>query len=157
MSTITDFVSMKNRRDAFMALAAHFQVCSDGERQRLIQGWPFDAKWEYPSPWTLAWPDDSGYSSEARMLASLICDCLEGGKGDIRDVILGLAIVYNSAILAEIDPNALFARIIVIAPSNMGSVIKSFVSSPDASKSMKAFMLKVIKDPQGRAKLEIED
>ena len=155
MKEIVDFVAMSDRRYAFMALAAYFQRCTSEERQSLIAHWPFGVGWEYPSPWSLAWPDDSGFSSEERMMASLICDCLVGPSNDRRDDIMGFAVVYNSAKLAGIDPNVLFDRAIAVAPSRTGEAMKSFISRPDEGKSMDAFMLKVRHDTEGRSKLAI--
>jgi len=155
MNPVTDFVVMQDRRHAFMALAAYFQQCTNEERQRLIAGWPFGVEWEYPSPWSLAWPDDSGFSPEERMMASLICDCLVGQNPDRRDDIMGFAVVYNSANLARIDPKALFDRAIAVAPSRIGEAMKSFIRRPDEDKSMDAFMLKVKHDAEGRPKLTI--
>jgi hypothetical protein len=155
MNQVADFVSMQDRRHAFMALAAYFQRSTKDERQRLISGWPFGVKWEYPSPWNLAWPDDSGFSPEERMTASLICDCLEGQDSDSRDEIMGFAVVYISANLAGIDPKALFERVIAVAPPRIGEAMKSFIDRPDEDKSMDAFMLQVKHDAAGRPKLAI--
>ena len=155
MSTVADLVSMPDRRRAFMALAAYFQHCTKEERQSLIAGWPLGVKWEYPSPWNLAWPDDSGFSPEERMVASLICDCLEGQSPDRRDDIMGFAVVHASANLAGIDPRNLFERVIELAPPRVGEAMKSFINRPDEEKSMEAFMLKVKQDAAGRPKLAI--
>jgi hypothetical protein len=155
MSTVDDLASMPDRRRAFMALAGYFQRCTKEERQDLIANWPLGAKWEYPSPWTLAWPDDSGFSPEERMVASLICDCLEGQGPDRRDDIMGFAVVYASARLAGIDPKALFSRVIEVAPPRTGEAMRSFLARPEEDKSMDAFMLKVKHDAAGRPKLAI--
>jgi hypothetical protein len=155
MTYIAELLAMKDRRRAFMELAKWFQTCSANDRAAIVAGWPFDAEWEYPSPWKLAWPDESGDSPAERMLALLTYYCIEGAGPDSRDVVIAFAIIHNAAILAGLDQQALFARAREMADPNLARGIDSFMQMPAEDKSMDAFMLKVVTDPDGQPTLSI--
>ena len=155
MKRVAELIAMKDRRRAFMELASWFQRCNETDRMEIVAGWPFGVEWQYPSPWKLAWPDGTNESSEERIMALLTYYCIEGVGPDNRDAVFAFAIIHNAAILAGLDPDALFAKARALAHSKVAIAIDSFVRMPAEEKGMGAFMLKVVRGPDGQPQLSV--
>jgi hypothetical protein len=155
MKRIAEIVATKDRLCAFMEMAGWFQKCGEADRIAIIAAWPFNAEWQYPSPWKLAWPDGTGYSSEERIMALLTYYCIEGVGPDNRDAVFAFAVVHNAALLAGLNPHALFAKARALADSNVALSIDAFMGMSDEEKSMDAFMLKVVHGPDGQPQLSV--
>lgn len=155
MTRISEIVAMKDRRRAFMELADWFRNCSEADRAAIVAGWPFGAEWQFPSPWKLAWPDGSGDSSEERILALLTYYCIEGVGPDRRDSVFAFAVIYHAAIVAGLNPQMLFEEAKAVADSEVKLAIDAFIRMSAEEKSMDAFMLKVVRGPDGEPQFGI--
>ena len=88
-------------------------------------------------------------------MALLTYYCIEGVGSDNRDAVFAFAIVHNAAILAGLNPHALFAKARALADPKVAVAIDSFVRMSAEEKGMGAFMLKVVRGPDGQPQLSV--
>lgn len=135
-----------NPRSAFMSLTRLFLGTSDAERSLIRENWNFGRTWDCP---VIRWIDDHNYAfgpvegvdqdgntPEALLEAILVAMILRGPGADMRDDIAHLAFVHHIALEADIDPEALFARVAAVAGEPIDAFLTNFERREPEDKSL---------------------
>ncbi|MEA2679615.1 MAG: hypothetical protein QOK03_1337 [Candidatus Binataceae bacterium] len=77
--------------------------------------------------------------SREDLLRGLVALAISGGKGDFRDAMAPLALLYNSALRLQEDPTLLFDAASRISTPQVVQLFRSFVDRPAAQKSTSLF------------------
>ncbi|HTE55893.1 MAG TPA: hypothetical protein VK698_33805 [Kofleriaceae bacterium] len=136
-----DRVDERTRPEAAIELAADFLAAPEGERQAVRAAWDPHLTWTLPNPWRLACVDEDTGSPAERITAALVFQALAMSSGDERDAIVGLAILFNSAALARLDPFAVFERVAAAFPGREGDTFRRFAARRPEDRSLAAFLL----------------
>jgi len=83
------------------------------------------------------------------MTVALLFDALGFGGHDPRDFIVGLAVIFNSAEIAGVDPRSLCSGVAAAVGGAAGDLISAFVAREPRDRSMEAFRLTAVPDPDG--------
>ena len=136
---------------AIVELGARFLAAPPAEREAVRAAWDEREAWATPDPWRLACAADRPGSAAERVTAALVHQALALGTGDERDAIVSLAILWNSAELAGLDPDALFERVAAAFPGKQGASLRRFAARRPEDRSLAAFLLSAVPDPGGGA------
>ena len=72
----------------------------------------------------------------------MVYDAIENlKKEDLRDTLVGWAIIYQSCLAVGIVPDELFRRAASVSSPSMAQMMMDFINRPEEYKSMKAFKL----------------
>lgn len=155
--SIDEILMMQDRGEAYLALMHLFVFGSDAERDAIVRGWDFDLAWDYPDGHKLAstTPEQKG-SPRDRIVAALARLAITKHSKDDRDDILALAIMYWSAMFAELDPNELFTLVASVGPPQSERLLMSFIERKPEDKSMKAFLLVKTEDRPGDIDIRVK-
>jgi hypothetical protein len=152
---IKEILELDDRRKAYMLLVDLYINSTPELRSYVNQQWNFGVEWIYPNQMRLACSKGEIFSREDRLLASLVYDALsEKIESDIRENIIAHAVIYNSCLYANIDPNIIFLKVANIAPSRVSDSLRGFLARSSQDKSMEAFMLKAIKNADGEIEIQ---
>jgi len=139
---LEEILKLVDRQDAYQRLVALFLQGPEEARDLIRAKWDFGLKWIYPNPQMLACRKNERYSCDERALAILIYDAIENAKKeDIREKLVGWALVYHSCLAAGIVPEELFKRAASVSSPGMAQMMTDFINRPKEYKSMKAFDL----------------
>jgi hypothetical protein len=137
---------------ASIILAARFLSASPAEQAAVKATWASGTtpvEWSLPNPWRLACSDEGPGSILDRIRTTLVFQALEVSRMDLREVIFGLAVIYNSCTFAGLDPEALFTEVAASVGGPEGEALMDFAARLPEERSMEAFMLTAVKNPPG--------
>jgi hypothetical protein len=150
-----------NRDDplACLAFAKDFLNAPRHERAEVVKMWDPQTQWALPNPWRLACQDEAPGSSAERIRTGLLFEALYLpylAAIDIRDVLVGLGIVFNSCKLAGIDPGPMFEDIGQAVGGEAQRELRKFITRDTEAKSMEAFGLAAIPNPGGGYEVRLD-
>jgi hypothetical protein len=149
MTKIDSVLAMSDRAKAYYELVKYYKYASAEERNMIRTGWDFNREWIYPDETTLACNISNMPSCAERIEAALMYDSIENFKFDKRDSLIGICIVYHSALEAGINVVQLFKDVAKISDQDVSNTLISFLERNEKDKSLKAFGLKKIVDECG--------
>ena len=136
----------KDKRRAFVDLAALFVDSTEVDRAVIRAEWDFGREWSIPrireidedhvAFGPVEGVDESGNGAEARLLAILVYLILRGPEEDMREDIAHIALVYHIALEADVDPEALFARVAAVAGEPIATYLNDFQRRSPVDKSL---------------------
>lgn len=132
-----------------IAFANDFIVASSGERTEVVASWDPTLEWALPNPWRLACADDAPGSPTERIRTDLLFQALGLSDVDLRESIMGFAVVHNSCKMAGVDPRPIFEEIAEAVGGAASLALLDFANRDAEDQSMGAFMLKAIPNPGG--------
>jgi hypothetical protein len=140
--TLEEVLSMADRRRAYFEVVNLFMQGSDEIRKKIVDGWNFGVVWQYPDQARLACRKGEIRSSEERITASLAYDAIATKENvDFRDTLVAWAVIYNSCLVAQLDPEQIFRRVAAVAEPKVKIRMEQFVERKDDDKSLSAFLL----------------
>jgi hypothetical protein len=138
-------LKMPDRLLAYYELVNAYLVGPERVRRDIIAGWDFGVEWRYPDPYRIARSKTDSALPKERALASLIYYAIASAlpMADIRDMLVGLAVVYNSGRLAGLDIDQIFEDAAAVSPEGVRTELLRFVRRSNHDKSLEAFRLSV--------------
>jgi hypothetical protein len=143
-----DLVAILNMPDRLLAYYELVNVYAAGPervRRDIIEGWDYGVEWQYPNPHRIACSKTESAPPKEQALASLIYYAVASAvpMRDIRDMLVGLAVVYNAGRLAGLDVDRIFEDAAAVSPGGVRTELQRFVRRSDHDKSLEAFRLSV--------------
>lgn len=156
MEQIDIILNNPDREAAYFDLVKLYLQSNEEARQEIRDDWAYGEKWRYPKSYRLACSVGEKYSPKEKLIASLVYHVIENTEITHREQLIDLAIVYQSCLLADLDPSNIFKKIAEIATPNVAKRLKDFVARDEESKSLKAFYLAVHIDEHGDKELHMK-
>lgn len=151
---IATIIRLADREEAFYRLTALYIEGPEDLRQRIRRDWDYGVAWNFPDPRRLACTKNEQRPVRERISASLVYDAIEDFRDeDPRDKLVGLAVIYHSCLHAGLDPAEEFEKVASIASADMARLLRDFIGRRPEDKSLKAFMLKVVRNADGEAEI----
>lgn len=143
--------ALEDRRNpsACIGFAKDFVAAPPSERTEVVSSWDPELRWALPCAWRLACKDDAPGSPVDRIRTDLLFQALNFSGADLREPIMGFAVVFNSCVLAEVDPQHVFAEIADSVGGAAAQALRDFAHRDAEHQSMEAFMLEAIESPGG--------
>lgn len=156
--SLDDLFTISDRTAAYMGLAKRYIHGSDDDRCWIVAGWDFGVDWAYPNWQRLACKTGEAYEPEEKIRAFLVSQAITAAKPtvDVRDDLVGLAIIYQSAVAAGLDANKEFGYIASISPPPVRALLEDFAKRADADKSLAAFRLASILNGDGEIEIRLD-
>jgi hypothetical protein len=153
--------ALANRDDPLTCLVftKNFLNAPRRERAEVVNVWNPQTQWVLPNPWRLACLDEAPGSPAERIRTNLLFRALHLphlAAIDIRDVLVGLGIVFNSCKLAGIDPRPMFEEIAQAVGGDAQRELRKFIARDTAGKSMEAFKLAAVPNPDGGYEVRLD-
>jgi len=139
-----------------ITFARDFLAAPAAERAEVIGAWDLELRWALPDPWRLACADEGPGSPVERIRAELLFQVLGFSRVDLREVILGFAVVHHSCRLAGVDPSVVFEETAEAVGGAVARALRDFVRRDEADKTMEAFKLEAIANPAGGYELRAD-
>ena len=139
---ILKIIDASDREGAYMQLANLYINGNEGIREFIYNNWDFGVFWILPNQRQLACNKNQRWSSIERIEASLCYTVLNATEENLREELIGLALIYNSCLVANLDPTKIFNKIAMIANLESKKVVLNFLDRTDIDKSLIAFHLK---------------
>ena len=151
---INEIIGLSDREEAYYKLVDLYIKCSPQEREQIRKDWDYGVKWIYPNPRRLACSKNEKRSCRERILASLLYDSIQNLRyGDIRESLIGLAMLYHSCIIAKLNPREEFEYVASISSPQVEEFFLGFINRKPNEKSMKAFCLATKINSDGETEL----
>jgi hypothetical protein len=151
---IENIVKLQNREEAFYKLVTIFIEGPEQVREHIRKDWDYGVEWIYPNIRRLACIKNESRSSQERILALLVRRAIEDfGKGDMRDNLIALAVIYHSCVEAGLNPQEEFETVASIAPERTANILRGFVKRDKDNKSLEAFKLTAEKNLDGEIEI----
>ena len=96
-------------------------------------------RWERPDLRTLASGEAHDLPPVDRVRDALTWQAIEGGRFDLRDNLMSIALIYLAAVRLELDVVAIFDDISRTAPPELASAITRFPRRAPSDRSAEAF------------------
>ena len=149
MNKLDEILTLDDRLQAFYHVVDYYLTVSQAGRERVREGWDFKTKWLYPNQYTLAIRISDDKTCEERINASLVYYSLSDMQGDVRDNLIGLALIYHSALEVGMDVNKLFMHVIEKSSEKTSSILTGFINREDKDLSLGSFRLEKHKVDNG--------
>lgn len=154
MMDLKPIISMPDRREAYYLLVDEFLRGSEELRSYIVAKWDFGVSWEYPDQARLACTKGEPRTCEERIVASLAYDAIAANHPvDLRDTLVAFAVIYNSCIAANVNPNDVFRRVASVSGSTVGREMIKFLDRREEDKNLAAFMLVARKNEEGELEI----
>jgi hypothetical protein len=155
---------MDDRAAAYIELAKMYSAGTGIERKAIIDAWDFGAQWKRPDLRRLPCTAGELYPPADRIEAAMLFRAIASGKRfvcelntdkdelerakrdgktlvDYRDELVAIATIYQAALAAGLDGNAMLAKAAAMSPQPVAKFIEGFASRPEGLKSLSAFLL----------------
>lgn len=155
--TIQHLIEMEDRLEAYYMLVDVYCSATDDIRRDLIAQWNFNVPWKYPNPSRLACNAGETHTPNEKITASLVYYSLNSGTGQIeKEDIIGLAVIYNSCILAGLDADKIFRLVASISFGDVPKFLTDFIKRTPDDKEMDAFWLVANKNSDDEFEITID-
>lgn len=155
-NSIVQLVSMEDRLAASVKLGSVWISSTDEERAKIIQGWPHDVEWPYPSPWRLACTREETGQPRDRIVASLVLNGIESTE-EARDQAFFHCVAYHGCLLSSLDPNELFTSVARTLPRSPADALHCFLKRSPEDQALDAFLLEKHVDRLGETELRMKE
>ncbi len=142
-------LGQRDHPSAAFEFTQKFLSASISDRTAIVNTWNAQLAWALPNPWRLACTSEAPGSPQERILVDLLFQALGFSQGDSRESIMGLAVVFNSARLAGLEPRSIFEEVAQAVPGPARDALIAFARRDPEDQSMAAFMLTAVEDPGG--------
>ncbi|MGH8398255.1 MAG: hypothetical protein ACRETA_08435 [Gammaproteobacteria bacterium] len=151
---IEEVLRLADREAAYYDLVSLYMKGTNKDRDEIRRGWDYGVKWKYPNPKRLACVKNELHSSRNRVIALLVYESIENFKQvDPRDKLVALAVIYQSCLVAGINPDKLFEEVASISTLKSSVFFRDFIKRKTEDKSLEAFMLTRHKNADGEIEI----
>ena len=130
----------KDPRRAFLSLARLFVEADPVERALIRSAWDFGKEWDIPrireESDRLVFGPVADNTSEVLPTAILVHLILRGPEDDAREDIAHIGLIYHCALETDVDPEALFGQVAVVAGEPFSSYLNDFLRRPPTERSL---------------------
>jgi hypothetical protein len=146
-----------DRTEALLDLTKLYRSADSKHRAYIANNWDFGVVWKATNPMRLACSMHEKMSCEERIFSSLIYMALENQVNlNNRENYIGIAIIYNSCILANLDPDEIFREVAAISGPSFSRILTDFVDRIESDKNLAAFMLAAERDGNGEYEIRFD-
>jgi hypothetical protein len=158
MIELNEILNMQDRAEAYYHLVEYFTKSSDAVREKIRSSWDFGKKWVYANPFYLARELPNHRPCYERIKASLMYYAIAGSKViiDVRDDLIGIAQLYQAAIVIGHDPDVLFEEVAQLSDKGIASLLRDYTTRDDYSKSLEVFGWSKVIDKEGQVTFQHE-
>jgi len=140
--TIEKILEMADRAAAFIELIRLYFDGPDEARKEIVKNWDFSVNWDLPNQTRLACQNGERWSCQERIEASLAYFAIAANLvGDYREELIALALIYQSCVIAGLDPYRIFEKIAKICEPDVRAMLMNFSARNEDDKSLAAFFL----------------
>ena len=141
-SILEPIIKNPDRKQALIDLAHEYMNRDQAFREMVTRDWDFGVPWIFPDVCRLASTKNEVDSPENRIRVFLVSFSItENDSYDIRDDLVGLAVVYHSCLAANIDPEKMFRSVADISTPKARKLLLNIIERSDNERSMKAFSI----------------
>jgi len=143
MEEIDIILNNPDKEVAYFKLVDLYMRSNEKMRKEMRQDWDYGENWLYPKRYRLACLIGEKYAPKEKITALLLSHTLEDTECTHRHQLMSLGNIYQSCILAGLNPSTIFKTVADMSTPNVAKRLNDFLKRDDENKSLKAFHLVV--------------